>query len=90
MQQGLKEALVTLGEVDHALDDVIGLLQQTESDIQEMDNVFGDPKYIEIHLKKLQVGPFLMTSRTFLVTPSILRNYKWDILVRPSTLRNYK
>ena len=45
-----------MGEVEHALDDVIGYLSQTEADLQNLDNVFGDPKYIETHLKKLQVG----------------------------------
>ena len=34
---------------------MLGFLQQTEADLQHMDYVFGDPKYIEIHLKKLQV-----------------------------------
>ena len=46
---------MSLGEVDHAMDDIIGLLQQTESDLQEMDDIYGDPKLIETHLKKLQV-----------------------------------
>lgn len=44
-----------LGEIDHALDDIIGYLTQTEVDLQDLDNVFGDPKFIETHLKKLQV-----------------------------------
>ena len=39
------------------MDDIIGFLQQTESDLQTMEDVFGDPKLIETHLKKLQVRP---------------------------------
>ena len=44
-----------LGEVDHAMDDIIGQLQQTEADLQLMEDVNGDPKYIETHLKKIHV-----------------------------------
>ena len=44
-----------LGEIDRALDDMNGFLQQTECDLQELDDIYGDPKFIETHLKNLQV-----------------------------------
>lgn len=47
--------MVTLGEVDHAMDDIIEFLTKTEEELQELDDVYGDPKYIEAHLKKLQM-----------------------------------
>ena len=55
LQRELKETLVTLGEVDHALDDVLGFLQQVECDLQALDYIHGDPKYIETHLKKISL-----------------------------------
>ena len=55
LQRDLKEALLTLGEVDHALDDVTGFLQQVECDLQALDYVHGDTKFIETHLKKLSL-----------------------------------
>lgn len=54
-QRELKESLVTLGEIDHALDDIVGFLQQVECDLQQLDFIYGDPKYIETHLKKLNL-----------------------------------
>ena len=47
--------MVHLGELDQAMDDVNGFLSQTECDLQQLDYVYGDPKYIETHLKKLQL-----------------------------------
>ena len=54
-QRVLKDTLVELGEMDHTLDDVIGLLQQVESDMQQLDNIYGDPKFIETHLRNIEV-----------------------------------
>ena len=47
--------MVRLGEVDQAMDEVIGFLSQTECDLQQLQYVYGDPKYVETHLKKLQL-----------------------------------
>lgn len=47
--------LIELGEVDHALEDVMGLLQQVETDLIKLDQVYGDPRYIEVHLRKVEV-----------------------------------
>ena len=44
-----------MGEVDHAMDDVIGFLQQTETELQALDDIYGDPRYIETYLRKIQV-----------------------------------
>ncbi|ELT90303.1 hypothetical protein CAPTEDRAFT_205084 [Capitella teleta] len=54
-ETSLKHALVELGELDHSVEEVLGLLQQTESDIQQLEFVYGDPKYIETHLRKIQM-----------------------------------
>jgi len=56
LQRDLNETLVRLGEIDQALDDMNGFLQQTECDLQQLDDIYGDPKFIETHLKNLQVG----------------------------------
>ena len=55
LQQNLQSTLVTLGEVDHAMDDIIEFLTKTEEELQDLDHVYGDPKYIEAHLRKLQM-----------------------------------
>lgn len=55
LQRDLNETMVRLGEIDRALDDMNGFLQQTECDLQELDDIYGDPKFIETHLKNLQV-----------------------------------
>ena len=54
-QKSLKDAMVRLGELDHAMDDVIEVLQKTQNDLQQLEDVYGDPKFVETHLKKLQV-----------------------------------
>ena len=55
LQQNLQSTLVMLGEVDHAMDDMIEFLTKTEEELQDLDHVYGDPKYIEAHLRKLQM-----------------------------------
>lgn len=56
IQQLLNDALVELGQLDQTLDDVIGLLQQMESDVQLLDNIYGDPNFIEMHQTNLRVS----------------------------------
>ncbi|CAD5120159.1 DgyrCDS8736 [Dimorphilus gyrociliatus] len=51
----LKDSLVAIGELDHSLDDILGQLQQTEADLQEMGDVYGDPRHIESQLRKLRI-----------------------------------
>ena len=46
---------MTLGEIDHALDDVLGFLQQAEYDLQTLDYAYGDPSFIEGHIKRLSL-----------------------------------
>ena len=55
LQTNLRKSLIELGEVDHAIEDVIGYLQQVETDLQKVNQVYGDSCYIEIHLKKIEV-----------------------------------
>lgn len=47
--------MIKLGELDTSLEDVNGYLQQVEDELSELDNVHGDPKYLETHIKKLKV-----------------------------------
>jgi uncharacterized protein YpmS len=54
-QAELRGALIELGEVEHAVEDVMGLLQQVEADLQQFGDVYGDPRHIEVHLRKIQV-----------------------------------
>jgi len=54
MQAELRSALIELGEVEHAMEDVMGLLQQVEADLQQFSDVYGDPRHIEVHLRKIQ------------------------------------
>lgn len=55
MQENLRSALIELGEIDHAVEDVMGLLQQIESDLVHFNEVYGDARHIELHLKKVEV-----------------------------------
>ena len=58
----MKDNLVTLGELDHAIDDVLGFLQETEAEMQQMDDIYGDPKCIESYLKKIHVSNLVYLS----------------------------
>ena len=55
LQRRLKDEMVHLGEVDLVLEEVSGFLQQTEYDLQQLDDIYGDPRFIETHLKNVQV-----------------------------------
>ena len=55
VQRELKNRLVDLSDVEHSLDDTIGYLQQVETDLQQLNDVSGDPHFIEMHIKKVQV-----------------------------------
>ena len=55
LQRELRGQQVDLGDVEHSLDDTIGYLQQVETDLQHLDHVYGDPHFIESHIKKVQV-----------------------------------
>ena len=52
----MKNALLEVGELDQALDDVIGLIQQVESDLGHFTDVYGDPRHLELHLRQIDVG----------------------------------
>lgn len=55
MQSHLQEILVQLGEVNHAIDDIIGYLNQMEDDLNQFDKIYGDPGHVILHLRKIQV-----------------------------------
>jgi len=38
------------------MEDVMGLLQQVETDLQQFGEVYGDPRHIEVHLRKIQAS----------------------------------
>lgn len=54
-QKLLRFQLINLGDVEHGVDDVIGLLNQTESDLLEMEDICCDPNVVETHLRRIQV-----------------------------------
>ncbi|XP_036368174.1 microtubule-actin cross-linking factor 1 isoform X4 [Octopus sinensis] len=54
-QSNLNETQVKVGEIDHAIENVLGSLTGIKTDIDTLDEVIGDPKCIETQLKKLQL-----------------------------------
>jgi len=46
---------VELGEIDQALDDVLGLLHETEAELLQSDSASGDSSYCEVLIAKAQV-----------------------------------
>jgi len=54
-QRLLRSQLLNLGDVEHGIEDVIGFLQQAESDLLEMEDVCCDPNFIDTQLRKVQV-----------------------------------
>ena len=60
----LEQALLKLGQFQHALDELMTWIRRTESTLDELKPVFGDPQVIEVELAKLKVRPFTMFSLT--------------------------
>jgi len=54
-QRQLSDAFMELGEMDQALDDVIGLLHETEAELLHYDCESGDANYCEVFVAKVQV-----------------------------------
>lgn len=44
-----------IGEVEEGMDEAIDSLTHAEHDLVTFDDVTGDPKCLETHMKKLQV-----------------------------------
>jgi len=44
-----------IGEVEAGLDDAINNLRESNQELESYDDIMGDPKYLETHVKKLQV-----------------------------------
>lgn len=44
-----------VGEVNQAMEDIITSLDQTQNELNDVDDIKGDPKFMETHLRKLQV-----------------------------------
>ena len=65
VQRELKGRLVDLDDVEHSLDDTIGYLQQVETDLHQLDQVYGDPHFIDAHINRVQV-----TTATFYMVPA--------------------
>jgi len=68
VQRELKGRLVDLDDVEHSLDDTIGYLQQVETDLHQLDQVYGDPHFIDAHINRVQV-----TTATFYMVPARFR-----------------
>lgn len=52
-ERALNEATVKLGELETTQDDLLGLLQQTEVDVQSIDVGYSDPALIETNIRVL-------------------------------------
>jgi len=55
IQRQLSDAFVELGEIDQALDDVLGLLHEVEADLLHSDTESGDPNCCEVLANRVQV-----------------------------------
>jgi hypothetical protein len=56
LQTDLIAAYAKLGEVDAALDEMTGLIQEAESDLSAYGQVYGDPQCIKLQLAKIEVS----------------------------------
>ena len=65
-QRQLADVFMELGEIDQALDDVLGLLHETEADLLHCDSVSGDPNFYEVFLAKVQVVCVIMHATVYL------------------------
>ncbi|XP_046442954.1 microtubule-actin cross-linking factor 1-like isoform X9 [Daphnia pulex] len=54
-QRELEHALLRLGQFQHALNELLVWIQRTDSTLDELKPVFGDPSVIEVELAKLKV-----------------------------------
>jgi len=70
VQRQLADASVELAELDQALDDVLGLLHETEAELLHADSVLDNSNNSELFIAKLQVGLLTyycaLTKRQFL------------------------
>lgn len=55
LQRELRTALLELGEVDNMIDDVVGSVQQLESDILNVDVSPGDPRSLHARINNVKV-----------------------------------
>lgn len=55
MQRELENALLHLGQFQHALNELLVWIQRTESTLNELKPVHGDPIIIEVELAKLKL-----------------------------------
>ncbi|XP_059350790.1 microtubule-actin cross-linking factor 1, isoforms 1/2/3/4/5-like isoform X2 [Daphnia carinata] len=54
-QRELEHALLRLGQFQHALNELLVWIQRTDTTLDELKPVFGDPNVIEVELAKLKV-----------------------------------
>ena len=66
-----------LGELDQALDDVLGLLHETEAHLLQSDSVSGDPNYCEEFIAKVQVLHAISYKRTGLTGKHMVHCGMW-------------
>ncbi|KAL3854344.1 hypothetical protein ACJMK2_013617, partial [Sinanodonta woodiana] len=45
---------IKIGDLDNAMSDAILVLQNSDQELASLENVNGDPKCLETHMKKLQ------------------------------------
>lgn len=55
IQRELENALLRLGQFQHALDEFMVWMSKTEKTLDDLTPVFGDPQVIEVELAKHKV-----------------------------------
>lgn len=64
-QQEMENTLLRLGQFQHALDELVIWISKTESTLDELKPVFGDPQVIEVVLAKHKVINFILFYSSF-------------------------
>lgn len=72
-QRELENALLRLGQFQHALNELMAWIEKTNKNLDSLKPVFGDPQVIEVELAKLKV--FLINSEMFIFWESFLKKY---------------
>jgi len=55
-QRELENALLRLGQFQHALNELMAWMEKTNKSLDTLKPVFGDPQVIEVELAKLKVS----------------------------------
>ena len=61
-QRKLQLAMLDVGQFEHALNELLAWLDNTEQTLDDTAISYGDPKFIEIELSKLKVKFYAFVS----------------------------